>query len=175
MTTPAWAPDPTLTSDAVAREAAWLATSGDSLPALLTSAGGPFQVVQAYWPGAKFAAKKTGLYVQRRKLTVIRHGGQRLMPRHVWPVKLVWPVKTTTPGIAETEGQNFDYAIELLRQRVSDLPGDHTHGGRFLSAAEAPENQFFEVEFADPEITIPAGGWLRAMALYSADDRELQG
>ena len=38
------------TADAVDREAAWLATSGDGLPALLVTAGGPFGVVQAYWP-----------------------------------------------------------------------------------------------------------------------------
>ena len=119
------------TADAVAREAAWLTTSNDSLPVLLAPAG-PWQVVQAYWPGAKFAAK-------------------------------------------ETEQQAFDNAIELLRQRVNDLPGDKTHGSRFLSAAETPPGTYLEVVFDDPEVTIPQGGWLRATATYPADDVEILG
>lgn len=162
------------TADACAREAAWL-TAIDTLPALLTSAGGPFDVVQAYWPGAKFAAKKTGIYVQRRKARVLRFGGRRLMPQYDYVLKLVWPVKTTTAGIAEAEQQNFDNAVELLRQRVNGLPGDKSHGGRFLSAAETPQATYFEVEFADPEVTIPQGGWLRATANYPADDFEIIG
>ena len=163
------------TADAVTRETAWLTTSGDGLPALLTSAGGPFQVVQAYWPGAKFAAKQTGIYVQRPKLTVPRFGGQRLMPHHTFRLKIVWPVRSSTTPVPETEQQNLDNAVELLRQRVNGLPGDHTHGGRFLSAGETPGGTFPEVDFLDPEATIAAGGWLRAVMTYQADDREIAG
>ena len=163
------------TADAVAREAAWLTTSNDSLPVLLAPAG-PWQVVQAYWPGAKFAAKKTGIYVQRRRAIVQRFGGRRLMPSHFFALKLVWPVRSASAeGIAETEQQAFDNAIELLRQRVNDLPGDKTHGSRFLSAAETPPGTYLEVVFDDPEVTIPQGGWLRATATYPADDVEILG
>jgi hypothetical protein len=161
------------TADAVAREAAWLQVSADSLPALLASAGGPWQVVQAYWPGPKFAAGKSGIYVQRRRFQVERFGGVRLMPHHAFLLKLVWPVKATAAGIAETEAQNFDSAIELLRQRVNGLPFDKTHGGRFRSAAETPPGTFFEVDYDDPEVTIPQGKWLRATATYLADDPEI--
>lgn len=161
------------TADAVAREAAWLQVTSDTLPALLTTAGGPWDVVQAYWPGARFAAKKTGIYVQRRRFQIERFGGVRLMPHHGFALKLVWPVKAAVAGMAETEQQNFDSAIELLRQRVNGLPFDKTHGGRFLSAAETPPGTFFEVDYQDPEVTIPQGGWLRAVATYLADDQEL--
>jgi hypothetical protein len=163
------------TQDAVAREAAWLSVANDTLPPLLAANGGPFKVLQAYWPGAKFAAAQTGVYVQRRRLAVPRFGGQRLMPHHSFLLKVVWPVKTATAGMAETEQQHLDDAVELLRQRINGLPGDHTHGGRFLSAGETPPGTFPAVEFADPEVTIPAGGWLRAVVTYDADDREIQG
>src|SRR5947209_486587 len=119
------------TADACAREGAWLQTSGDGLPALLVTAGGPFQVVQAYWPGAKFAAKKTGVYVQRRRLIMPRFGGRRIMPGYEFFLKLVWPVKTAAAGMAEAEAQAFDSAIDLLLQRIDGFPGDKTHGGRF--------------------------------------------
>ena len=166
------------TADAERREAAWLAAV-DMLPSLLAASGGPFQVVQAFWPGAKFAAKKTGIYVQRRRTRVYRFGGQRIQGQYEFFLKLVWPLKSTAAGIAETEAQNFSNAIELLRQRVSGFPGDKTHGGRFLSVAEAMQAQssyaYFDVEYADPEVTIPQGGWLRATAAYPAHDPEIQG
>ena len=163
------------TADAVARETAWLSVTNDTLPALLASAGGPFQVVNGYWPGAKFAAMQTGVYVQRRKLAVPRFGGQRLMPHHWFALKVIWPVRTATTPLAETEQQNLDNAVELLRLRINGLPADHTHGGRFLSAGETTAAQYVEVAFADPEVTIPANGWLRAEVTYQADDREIPG
>jgi hypothetical protein len=170
------------TSDAEAREAAWLAQV-DALPSLLAVNGGPFEVVQAFWPGAKFAAKKTAIYVQRRRTRVYRFGGQRIRPAYEFQLKLVWPLKSTAAGIAEAEAQNFANAVELLRQRVSGFPGDKTHGGRFLSVAESLEGgstgsgsyAYFEVDYLDPEVTIPQGGWLRALAAYPADDPELMG
>jgi hypothetical protein len=162
------------TADACAREAAWLSITTDALPALLAPAG-PFEIVQAYWPGAKFAAKKNAIYVQRRRAVVKRFGGRRLMPSHEFALKIVWPVKTAVAGVAEAEAQNLDNAIELLRQRVNGLPGDKSHGGRFLSAAETPPGTYFQVDFDDPELTIPQGGWLRALVTYPADDVELLG
>ena len=163
----------TTTATAVAREAAWLSITTDTLPALLTSAGGPWEVVQAFWPGAKFAAKRTGIYVQRRRFQMERFGGVRLMPHYGFALKLVWPVRSTAAGAPEAEQQAFDNAIEMLRQRVNGLPFDKSHGGRFLTAAETPPGTFFEVDYLDPEVTIPQGGWLRAVATYLADDFEL--
>jgi len=163
-------------ADAVQREADWLATAGDSLPALLAP-DGPWQVVQAYWPGARFAAMKTGIYVQRRKASVPRFGGQRLMPKYSFLLKLVWPAKnvTATSGLAEGAQQDFDNAIALLLQRIDGLPGDKTHGGRFLSVGETPPGTYPTVDFADPEQTIPVLSALRATVTYNADDPEILG
>jgi hypothetical protein len=168
------------TADAVDREAAWLATTSDSLPALLTSAGGPWQVVQAYWPGARFAAKQTGVYVLRARLIMPRFGGRRIMPGYQFGLRLIWPVKTTTSPVAETEQRKLDAATNLLLQRIDGLPGDKSHGGRFLSAGEGLEGTAVQglypvVDFADPAVTIPQDGWLRAVISYPANDPEILG
>src|SRR5690242_5340742 len=126
---------PISTATAEEREAAWLATV-DTLPSLLTTNGGPFEVVQAFWPGAKFAAEKTAIYVQRRPTRVYRCGGQRIMGQYEFALKLVWPVRAAQQGMAEAGQQSFANAVEMLRARVSGFPGDKTHGGRFLSVAE---------------------------------------
>lgn len=162
------------TADAVSREAAWLATtSGDSLPLLPAAAGGPWQVIQAYWPGAHWATQKTGIYVQRTDLDDVRAATQRIRPQYAFHLKLVWPVKVTTAGIAETEGQNFDTAVDLLIQRLRGPLGDKTHGGRFLSVCEVPRENPVNVIFDDPEQTIPAQKALRAVVTYHADDIEI--
>lgn len=168
------------TADAVQREAAWLATTSDSLPALLASAGGPFGIVQAYWPGAKFAARKTGIYVLRARIIMPRFGGRRIMPGYELQARLIWPVRKATAGMAEAEQQNLDNAIELLLQRVDGLPGDKTHGGRFLSAGEglegtATQGLYPVVTPADPAVTIPQHGWLQADCRYPANDPEILG
>jgi hypothetical protein len=168
-------PNPPYTSDAVSREAAWLRTSGDGLPAMLSANGGPFEVVQGYWPGAKLRTQATGLYVQRTRLTDPRAANLRLRPSIAFLLKVVWPVRATQSGIAETEAQNLDNAIELLRQRIAGPPLDKTHGGRFLSVAEAPREQAVVVDFDDPEVTIPQQKALRARVVYYADDLEING
>lgn len=163
------------TADAVARETAWL-TSVDTLPALLTTASGPFENVQAYWPGARRAKMQTAVYVLcQRKLTP-RFGGRRIMPGYSFLLKACWPIRATSK-IAETEQFALDAAIDLLLQRVDGLPGDKSHGGRFLSVGETvhpPGGGYPEVAYADPEVTIPQG-WLRADITYGADDFEIYG
>jgi hypothetical protein len=173
VTTPYPQPDPT--STAVAREAAWLATSGDALPALLKSAGGRWDIVQAYWPGNRFAAQKAGIYVTRRDIADQHFNSMRYMPRYLFALRLNWPVKTPVAPIAETEQQSFDTAIGDLLQRIRGLVGDKTHGGRFLSVAEVPREQPVSVDFSDPEVTILAAQGLRAVVAYYADDFEFNG
>jgi hypothetical protein len=169
------------TADAVQREADWLGITTDSLPALLTSAGGSWDIVQAYWPGARLAAMKTGVYVLRRRTRMPREGGQRILPGYSFLLKLCWPVKNVTgtssvgTGLAEGEQQAFDDAIDLLLQRVDGLPGDKTHGGRFQSVGETPPGTYPEVDYADPEQTIPMLSALRATVTYNADDLEIFG
>jgi hypothetical protein len=70
-------------ADAVAREAAWLVTSGDGLPALLKTAGGRWDVVQGYWPGNRLHAQKTGIYVRRSHISDDHPMAMRYRPQYV--------------------------------------------------------------------------------------------
>ena len=86
-----------------------------------------------------------------------------------------WPVKNPVTPIAETEQANLDAAVGLLLQRIRGPLGDKSHGGRFLSVAEVPEEQPVLVEWADPEQTIQAAKELRATVTYHADEIEFNG
>lgn len=156
--------------DGVAREAAWLATSGDGLPALLASAGGPFDVVQAYmrWP---YATEQRTIYVRRTRLQRPRFAAQRLQSVHAFRLTAWWPI-LDGEGSTENEQQALDNAIELVLQRIDGFVHDKTHGGRFLQAAEEPRD--VQVEFIDAEQTLPEG-YLRAEVLYGAADSEIPG
>lgn len=154
-------------ADATAREAAWLATLGDGLPELPMPTG-PWNVIQAYQPRTP-AKRKASIYVTRQLLHVKRFANIRSMPTHLFHLKLVWPLSSGS-GSEEFDAQAFDNAIALLISRISGLPGDHTHGGRFLSVAETPE--YITVEFDDPMMTIPTEAAFRATVVYSADDFE---
>lgn len=158
------------TATAVARETAWLQTTGDGLPALLASAGGPWQVVQAYWPRTPYA-NKTGIYVLRPALDDQRASNQRIRPRYLMRLRLVWPVSTTTTSLLETAQSDFDAAIDLLVQRVRGPLGDKTHGSRFLSAGEVPRT--VAVQWEDPEVTMAQHKQLRAAIVYYIDDYEI--
>lgn len=168
-------PDPPFTADAVAREAAWLQTSGDGLPALLASDGGPFEVVQAYWPGSKFRARATGVYVDHGDWSDPKVANVRLRPQYVFTVKVYWPIKATAAPIAETEQQNLDIALELLRQRIDGPEIDKSHGGRFLSVGQVPRGAALRFRKEDPEVSLQRDPTLRASATYYADDLEFNG
>lgn len=159
-------------ADAVTREAAFLSTSGDGLPALLRSAGGPWDIVAGYWPRTP-ATRQTGIYLMRATLVGARFSNQRRIETHDFRGKLRWPIgaTTTSVGIWENEQAAFDAAIQLLTQRIYGYLGDHTHGNRFLSVAEAPEPGRVTVHFDDPEhTTAQSPALLSATISYSADD-----
>jgi len=160
------------TSTAVQREADWLNTTGDGLPDLKSAGWG---VVQAYWPGNRFATQKPGIYVLRRHLDDNHPMAQRYRPQYQITLKVVWPIRVGTPNIAEKEQQAFDTAIGYLLQRIRGPVGDKTHGGRFLSVAEIPEQGSVSVVWDDPELTIEAAKELRATVTYYADDIEFTG
>jgi hypothetical protein len=160
------------TADACAREAAWLGTTGDSLPPLPASAAGPFQVIQAYWPRTP-ATNQTGLYVLRGRLLHPRTASQRIRPRYEMRLRAVWPVIVAGTPLLETAQQNFDTAIDSLLARILGPLGDKSHGGRFESAAEDPRQ--VEVQFADPEQSMAQFKSLRADVIYTIDDYETSG
>jgi len=170
-----WYPVPDVTSDAVDREAAWLAASGDGGPALLASAGGPLDTVQAYWPGNRLPHKQRALYLTRRVLSDDHVNAQRYRDQHTFAAKLIWPVKNPVPPIAEGEQRAFDAAVGLVLQRIRGPQGDKTHGGRFLSVGEVPGQASGLVDWEDPEVTIRADGELRATITYHADEKEFSG
>ncbi len=68
-------------ADAVARETAWLRTAGDGLPSLLDEHGGPFQVLQGYWPRTAQTTARS-LFVLRKTLTAKRFAAVRSMNQH---------------------------------------------------------------------------------------------
>ncbi|MDH6141157.1 hypothetical protein P3T35_003170 [Kitasatospora sp. GP30] len=162
----------TSTADAVDREAAWLNASGDGLPALLASAGGPWDIIQPYMARTPATAKKQ-IFVMRRRIAESRFAAPRKIDTYPFHLNLWWPIGATTTGvgIAEAEQRALDAAIELLLERIRGYPTDHSHGGRFLSVAEAPVGAEIAVDFGDPVQGI-ANGVLTATATYSADDQD---
>lgn len=169
------------TADAAAREAAWLQTATDSLPSLLAEDGGPWDVVQAYWPGAHLAKNKHGIYVDARPVADPRVSNQRIRPQYTFVLTLLWPLKAQgatagasgTSRIPETEQQNLDNAAALLIERIRGPLGDKSHGGRFLSVAENPRTVTYEKQ--DPSVTIPQSNSLLASVVYKGDDFEVNG
>jgi hypothetical protein len=159
------------TSDAVAREVAWL-TAVDSLPSLLTANGGPWDNIQGYWARTP-ATQQTTIYVLRSSFTDDRAANIRIRPTYEFSLKLVWPIRQTTTGIAEGEQQALDNAVDLLIQRIRGPVNDKSHGSRFLSAGEVPRMPGVHVLFDDPAITIDGSKALLASVTYYADDFEV--
>jgi hypothetical protein len=170
---PGFPADPTAT--AVAREADWLTTTGDNLPPLRKADGGLWDVVQAYWPGNRMGSMRAGIYVTRHTLGDQHPVAQRYRPQYLFRLKLTWPIKQATTPLAENEQANFDLAVGYLVQRIRGPLGDKTHGGRFLSVAQVPENEPVVVDFDDPEVSIQAVGALTGTATYYGDDNEFNG
>ncbi len=165
-------------SDPCDREAAWLNTLGDALPQLPAPAG-PWQVIQAYWPGPKLDVNKTGIYVCPARDIDRRSGGVRIMPRFAFRLEFVWPIKNVIgsagQGLAETEQRNFRAAGLLVMQRVRGPVLNKTHGGRFLSVGETPSGQPPQIDWVPASQTIDALRSLRGFATYYADDFEVSG
>ena len=164
--------------DPCAREAAWLRTTNDSRPVLPAPAG-PWQIIQAYWPGARLDVNQTGVYVCWGEDIDRRSAGIRIMPRYSFVLKMVWPVRNVTgsagKGLAETEQLNMRAAANLLIQRVRGFVRDKSHGARFLSVGETPSGQPPRVVYMDAEVTIREMRSLRATVSYVADDFEVNG
>lgn len=160
----------------MAREAAWLRTTGDGLPELLAP-NGPWEVIQGYDPRTPYK-QKTTIFVMRQQMRVTRRGSVRSIADYSFHLKLFWPLTLGT-GSAETAMQDFDDAIDALVGRVLGVTpglngspaGDKTHGGRFLSVAEQPE--YLTVVFDDPSETFANTKTYSASMTYLADDFEI--
>lgn len=159
------------TADAVTRETAWLKTSGDGLPALLATAGGPFDNIQAYFPRTP-SMEQRSLFVLRQRIRQPRTENVRLMSHYPFLLRIWWPL-LSADGSAEEEQEALDNAVDLVLQRVSGPEFDKTHGGRFLSVAENP--RLVDVAFHDPMVTLMQRNTLICDITYSADDLEITG
>lgn len=159
------------TADVASREAAWLNSFGDGLPALTTVNGGPWDVIQAYNPRTPGKRRNT-IYVTRPDFTVIRFGNIRQMPHYTIKLELMYSL-SNIGGSEEVDQANFDSAVDLVLQRILGLPQDKSHGGRFLSVAEKPE--FVHFEQVDPVQTIASNAAYIGSFVYHADDFEYFG
>jgi hypothetical protein len=157
-------------ADAITREAAWLNTFGDGLPALAAAQGGPFTVVQARMSRTP-ATRQTALYLTPAIYSEERWANFRRLGTYNFRAAVFWPIGSTTTGvtIAEVEQQALDDALELVVERIRGLLEDHTHGGRFLAVAEAPAHGGISVHYTDPAATL-SEAMLRADVLYQAQD-----
>lgn len=159
-------------ADAVKRETDWLSITNDTLPALTVDAGGPFDIVQGYWPRTPRTMGR-GLYVLRDRLREERAANIRRRGSYMFLLRCYWPL-TSGAGAAEQEQANLDAAVELVLQRVGGLLQDKTHGDRFLSVAEDP--RYVDVVFADPEKAMASAPIaFEAHISYAADDFEING
>jgi hypothetical protein len=162
--------------DAVQREVAWLNTSGDGLPDLLKDAGGPWDVIQAFGPRTP-ATRQCAVYALLPMMTEKRISNARKMQTFNFRHRLEWPIggSTVDAGFWEAEQGNFAAAVDLLIARVRGTLGDHSHGGRFLSAAEDNTNGRITVQFEDPDTRNQGIALLRGHMMYSADGFDFTG
>lgn len=155
-------------SDALDREAAWLATTNDSLPNLTAN----FDVIQARYPRVATRHARQ-LYVLRdpqRSAVDTRTTHQQTMLTTSFMIRLVWPIRDPG-GSAENDQLAFEQAIDDVLTRIYGLVMDHTHGNRFLSVAEDPTR--VTVQYADPaQVFEHKIGEYLAMIRYTADDFE---
>lgn len=158
----------TTTADVCDREAAFLNLTNDGLPVLLASAGGKWDVVQAYIPRTPARLQKT-IWVTRPDFFIARTAEQRSMPTYAIELRLRWPVTATSSGDMEDEQRAFDAAIHDVVFRVLGTPPsfqngigmDKTHDGQFLSAAENPGHVQVRVTPADD-------AWKTTPVVYTA-------
>lgn len=165
------------TADAVDREAAWLNTTvADGLPLLPDTAGGKWQLINAYVPRTP-AARKNQMWVLRPRMQIEREGFIRSIAHYRFQLHLMWMLSNGNGG-AETDQRAFDAAIHDLVMRIRGVPPgvtafnlngqpDKTHDGKFMSAAENPS--VVDVEMIEP-LPYMTGASFAATVTYSADD-----
>lgn len=155
--------------DAVDKEVAWL-QAVDALPTLLKSAGGPWDVVQAYLPRTP-ATRQTALYVLLPTAIEKRISNGRKQQTYSMRIRIEWPIGATTTGVGlwEDEQRALGAAVDKLIARIRGTLLDHTHGGRFLDVAEEGTGGRITVQFEDPDRNQQQPAMLRGTVTYVAD------
>lgn len=166
------------TADVCDREAAFLQLTADGLPVLPKSAGGKWDLIQAYVPRTP-ATRQNQIWVTRTGFVLERTAQQRTMPTYQIELRLLWTLSSGV-GSAETDQRAFDAAIDDVVMRVLGTPPgfqggvgmDKTHDGKFLSAAENPRHLEVRYVPADEAMkNVPVG--FEARMTYSVDDFEM--
>jgi hypothetical protein len=162
------------TADACDRESAFLNLTTDGLPILPASAGGRWDLIQAYVPRTP-AMRKNQIWVTRSDFVIDRFAEQRSMATYAIELRLLWAL-SSGQGAAESDQRAFDAAIHDVVMRILGTPPgflggigmDKTHNGSFLSAAENPRH--LQVRYVPADETIANGAFFEARVTYSVDD-----
>jgi hypothetical protein len=155
--------------DVVAREAAWFTTEPPftGCPPLISSAGGPFDLVQGYL--RQVTDRGRDLYVLREKTvnSRISMGGEK-ESLHSMLLIVWWPV---TKSKLEAEQQALDTAVAAVLTRIIGPFGDKTHTtatGAFSWVGE--DGKEISVEPQNFVANLFAGGPFETHIRYSAAD-----
>lgn len=130
--------------------------------------------VTAYWrhrPRGVKAAELRKIRTRERRVSV---GRKELL--HDFEIRVQWPITAGTKRLAE-DMRYFENALDLLCDRIRGPVGDHTHGGLFMSVAEAEDGSGRDaditVELAEPDVAEEGDGQLTATVRYSATGQHL--
>jgi hypothetical protein len=160
--------------DAADEEVGWL-TAADTLPTLLSSAGGPWDVVQAYLTRTP-ATRKTALYVLLPAMREKRISNGRKQKTYNMRIRVEWPIGSSTTGVGlwEDEQRALGAAVDKLFARLRGTLLDHTHGGRFLSVAEEGTAGQINATFEDPDHRSGQISVIRGLVTYIADGYDFE-
>lgn len=143
--------------DAVQREVDWLTSIAADMPGLTADQGGPWDLVLPYGRAAGTVTTGRYLWVAREGGNEMRFAIQQKIHVHRMRLRLIWPVRANHAR-PEDDLALLDAAVADVLTRVRGPVGDHTHGGRFLDAAEGGMTEAssssvstIEVEQDDPE------------------------
>ena len=157
-------------ADSLDREIAWL-TTVDTLPSLLVTNGGMFDLVQAYI--RRGTPSKRSLYLVTATATVDPINSQREQNTYQFIAHIRWPISSPT-GQIEDDQRDLAAAVRDTVKRIRGPLGDKTHGGRFLTAGEAG-HPAVRVEFDPVDTAIKAGDAMSARIFYTAVDPDHTG
>lgn len=145
---------------AVVREAAWLK---EAVPPL------GFDSIDAHH--RRTSGNKRTLKVSRLRTVDQRIATGRTRATHTLVLLAVWPT-TARDGASDQDQDAFDAALDRLIGHLRGPLGDKTHGGRFLSACEEP-NDSITVDLTDPDLQQRDGKALTARITFTVDDFDI--
>lgn len=165
-------------SDVVDRESAWLSTV-DSLPNLTGIFVNPQTNASTIFTRLPrtFDRKVNSLFVMRaptESATLDRETNTRGIWTHRLMLIVWWPITKDALGDGSKDELACEQAVDAILGRITGVPpsasgpGDHTHGGRFLSAAEDWHHRV-QVEWPDM-VKAYADSVIELRIVFTVDD-----